>query len=101
MMIFMREPEMIMPVTCPECGIESLFSLAVAVAAHALLAEEPILLRGGCHRHEWDAGPLEREQLRKYLGLTPIRRGITSASKPAGHPISASSPPAYSVLRHI
>jgi hypothetical protein len=99
--ISMREPEMMMPVTCPECGTESLFCLAVAVASHALLAGEPILLRSGCHSHEWDAGPLEREQLREYLGLTPIRGGITPTAKPPEITIPPSSPPAYSVLRHI
>lgn len=90
-----------MPVTCPECGTESLCTLAVAIAAHALLSGEPILLRGGCHSHVWEAGPLEREQLREYLGLTPIPGGITPAAKPAGTAITASSAPAYSVLRHI
>ena len=92
---------MMMPVTCPECGIESLCTLAVAVAAHALLSGERILLRSGCHSHEWEAGPLEREQLREYLGLTPIRGGITPTTKSAEIAISASSPPDYSVLRHI
>jgi hypothetical protein len=90
-----------MPVTCPECGVESLCTLAVAVAAHALLSGERILLRSGCHSHEWDAGPLEREQLREYLGLTPIRGGITPTAKPADVTTSAPLPPAYSVLRHI
>jgi hypothetical protein len=76
-----------MPVTCPQCGIESLCSLTVAVAADALLAGESVLLR--------------REQLREYLGLTPIRRGITPTAKLPEITIPPSSPPAYSVLRHI
>jgi hypothetical protein len=95
----MREPEIMMPVTCPECGRESLCTLAVAVAAHALLAGEPILLRSGCHSHEWEADPLEKEQLREYLGLIPIRGSITPALRPLTTP--ASPPPDYSVLRHI
>jgi hypothetical protein len=96
----MREPEIMMPVTCPECGIESLCTLAVAVAADGLLAGESILLRCGCH-HEWEADPLEREQLREYLGLTPLCEGITPSAKPSGNAMPASSPPDYSVLRHI
>src|SRR5258708_21829930 len=31
----MHEPQIMMPVTCPQCGIESLCSLTVAVAADA------------------------------------------------------------------
>jgi len=96
----MREPELMMPVTCPECGIESLTTLAVAAAAHALLAGEPIFLGSGCHSHSWEAGPLEREQLREYLGLIPLRGSITPAAQSPGHVSSAFSPPAYSVLRH-
>jgi hypothetical protein len=92
---------MMMPVTCPECGMESLSTLAVAAAAHALLAGEPVLLRSGCHNYSWEAGPLEREQLREYLGFIPLGGSIAPAAKPPGHETTAFSPSAYSVLRHI
>jgi hypothetical protein len=97
----MREPQMMMPVTCPECGFESLSTLAVAAAAHALLAGEPILLRSGCHHHSWEADPLEREQLREYLGFIPLCGSFTRTAIPPGHVTSTFSPSAYSVLRHI
>jgi hypothetical protein len=99
----MREPEVMMPVKCPECGRESLCTLMVAAAADALLRARPISLRAGCHAREWEADALEREQLREYLGATCIRG---STAHPANRPEHAqrgappASLPAYSVLRH-
>jgi hypothetical protein len=90
-----------MPVTCPQCGIESLCTFAVAVAADALLAGESVLLRSGCHSQQWEAAPFEREQLREYLGLIRIRGGITPAAKSSSNAMLVPSPPHYSVLRHI
>jgi hypothetical protein len=78
----MSEPEVMMPVRCPECGGESLCSLIVAVAADALLAGRPVRLRVDCHGREWEANSSEREQLREYLGATCFRLG--GAAPPFG-----------------
>jgi hypothetical protein len=81
----MREPEVMMPVRCPECGRESLCTLIVAVAADALLAGRQILLHADCHGREWEAGLSDREQLRECLAelvfATPEdrRHAMTSA----------------------
>lgn len=63
----MREPEVLVPVTCPQCGQESLTRLAVSVVADALLAGTRLPLRSKCHARVWDAGDLELEQIREYL----------------------------------
>jgi hypothetical protein len=81
--IAMIEPEVMMPVICPECGRESLCALTVGVAADALLAGKPISLHADCHRREWEADLSEREQLRGYLGATCIR-SATSLPEQAG-----------------
>jgi len=97
----MSEPEIMIPVTCPECGKETLCTLVVAVAADALSGGGSIPLRSSCHNQEWDADLLEREQLREYLGSTSIRGGVTL---PAGQPANtkpATSLPQYSILRHF
>lgn len=77
----MSEPEVMMPVRCPECGVESLCTLIVAVAADALLAGRPILLHADCHGREWEADLSEREQLREYLGATCIRTNERAPSR--------------------
>jgi hypothetical protein len=69
----MSEPEVMMPVRCPECGGESLCTLIVAAAADALSAGRTVLLRTDCHGREWEADSLEREQMREYLGATCFR----------------------------
>jgi hypothetical protein len=97
----MSEPEVMMPVICPECGRESLCSLTVAVAVDALLAGRPISLHADCHPREWEADFSEREQLQEYLGATCIRSTTTLPTNRPVHPRRATPPasrPAYSVF---
>jgi hypothetical protein len=95
------EPEIMIPVTCPECGKETLCTLVVAVAADALLGGGSIPLRSSCHNQEWDADLLEREQLREYLGSTSIRGGVTLPTGQSANMKPATSLPPYSILRHL
>ena len=96
----MIEPELMMPVTCPQCGRESLFALTVAVAADALLAGRPIVLHVDCHSREWEADLSEREQLREYLGTVGIRSSNVVATSRKEQPPHAAPPTshAYSVF---
>ena len=98
----MIEPELMMPVTCPQCGRESLFALTFAVAADALLAGRPIVLHVDCHSRDWEADLSEREQLREYLGTVGIRSSNVVATSRKEPPHAAPPPTshAYSVFLH-
>jgi len=63
----MGEPEVLVPVICPQCGGESLKRLAVSVVAEALIAGTFLRLSTACHCAEWDATAVELEQIREYL----------------------------------
>jgi hypothetical protein len=71
----MREPILKFPVTCPDCALESLSELPIAVIANALLTGKGIRLHSNCHDHYWTATFTEREQLRRSLrALNPETR---------------------------
>jgi hypothetical protein len=63
----MQEPTLKFAVTCPDCALESLAEIPIAVVANALLTGKSIRLRAGCHDQYWTATFLEREQLRRIL----------------------------------
>jgi len=63
----MPEPLLKFPVTCPDCALESVSELSIAVIATALLTGKGIRLHSNCHDHYWTATFTEREQLRKSL----------------------------------
>jgi hypothetical protein len=63
----MPDPPMRIPVTCPECALESLFELSIAAVASALLTGKTIRLHAGCHDIYWTATFVERERLRQTL----------------------------------
>ena len=66
----MDEPTVRFPVTCPECGRETLGVYPVADVASALLTKtEPLMLSVICHPElSWPASERELEQIREYLG---------------------------------
>ena len=68
----MHEPEVLVPVTCPQCGKESLVRLSVSVAAETLIAGTRLRLSTACHPVEWDATRVELEQIREYLAAPCI-----------------------------
>jgi hypothetical protein len=61
----MPDPSMQIPVTCPECAMESRTALSIAVIASALLTGNSIRLYAGCHDIYWTATFVERERLRQ------------------------------------
>ena len=65
-----EQPTVRFPVTCPECGKETLGVYSVADVASALLTKtEPLILSVLCHPDlSRPATPLELEQIREYLG---------------------------------
>jgi hypothetical protein len=65
--IKMQEPTLKFAVTCPDCALESLAEIPIAVIANALLTGKGIRLRASCHDQYWTATFLEREQLRRIL----------------------------------
>jgi hypothetical protein len=64
--------DVVFPVTCPKCRKESLSSLPAATINLALLAEERLTLRSGCHGIEWQASARETQQIREYLWAAQI-----------------------------
>lgn len=68
----MREPILKFPVTCPNCALESVAELPIALIANALLTGKGIRLHSSCHDHYWTATFAEREQLRKSLRMLKL-----------------------------
>jgi hypothetical protein len=68
----MQEPTIKFSVRCPDCAMESLSEIPIAMIANALLTGKNIRLYAGCHDQYWTATYLEREQLRKTLGTMTI-----------------------------
>jgi hypothetical protein len=68
----MREPTMKFAVTCPDCALESVLELPIAVIANSLLTGKGIRLYAGCHDQYWTATFVEREQLRKTLAALRV-----------------------------
>ena len=64
------EPTVRFPVTCPQCGKETLGVYPVAAVASALLTEtDPLILSALCHPDDsWPATQRELEQIREYMG---------------------------------
>lgn len=63
----MREPEVLVPVTCPQCGAESMTRLGVSWVADALIAGKALRLTTKCHSADWEASESEIEQIREYM----------------------------------
>ena len=63
----MKDPEVLMPIQCPECRQEWLEGFPVALVADALLSGNRLRIRSRCHGAEWHATAVEMEQIREYL----------------------------------
>jgi hypothetical protein len=64
----MNEPLVRFPVTCPECGSESIGIFRISDIAVALVESRKIQLYANCHARSWDASDAEQDQIREYLG---------------------------------
>ena len=78
----MREPEVLVPVTCPQCGTESVTRLGVSWVADALIAGTALRLAAKCHPVDWEASESEIEQIREYLMASCIDLHGASAAAP-------------------
>lgn len=63
----MPEPTLKFPVTCPDCALESVFEMPIAVIANGLLTGKAIRLHSICHDLYWTATFAERDRLRESL----------------------------------
>jgi hypothetical protein len=84
----MPEPTLKFFVTCPDCALESVSEMPIAVIANGLLSGKSLRLYSRCHDRYWTANFIEREQLRKSLAAFKIdtpsndeveRRGLAPA----------------------
>jgi hypothetical protein len=65
-------PNVVFPITCPDCNEESLSSLPAEAIERTVLTGEPILLRSACHKIHWQASGSEIEQLKEYLWVAKL-----------------------------
>jgi hypothetical protein len=68
----MPEPTLKFFVTCPDCALESVSEIPIAVIANSLLTGKSLRLYSHCHDRYWTATFVEREKLRKSLALLKI-----------------------------
>ncbi len=68
----MPEPTLQFSVTCPDCALESVSEIPIAVIAHGLLIGKTLRLHSNCHDCYWTATFIEREKLRKSLAALNI-----------------------------
>lgn len=60
------------PLTCPECGTESLAVLRIVAVTIAVKQWQSMRLYAPCHDIFWDASALELDQIAAYLGASWI-----------------------------
>ena len=68
----MPEPTLKFSVTCPDCALESVSEIPIAVIANRLLTGTILRLYSYCHDRYWTATFTERERLRKSLAMLNI-----------------------------
>ncbi|HTD75769.1 MAG TPA: hypothetical protein VK652_19740 [Steroidobacteraceae bacterium] len=68
----MPEPTLKFSVTCPDCALESVSEIPIAVIANSLLTGKSLRLYSHCHDRYWTATFVEREKLRKHLATLSI-----------------------------
>jgi hypothetical protein len=82
----MREPTLIFAVTCPDCALQSLSEIPIAVIANALQTGRSIRLYAACHDQYWTATFVEREKLRKTLASMKTDALHTSKNQSHANP---------------
>lgn len=63
-----EETPILLPVTCPVCGTESLTEYPVLVVMTALTRWHNMALYASCHEGSWDASSAEMARIRAFLG---------------------------------
>jgi hypothetical protein len=79
----MLEPTLKFSVTCPDCALESLSVMPIAVIANGLLTGQSLRLHSNCHDRYWTATFREREQLRQCLAELNLETGSHQTRAPA------------------
>jgi hypothetical protein len=85
----MPEPTLKFSVTCPDCALESVSEIPIAVIAGGLLSGKSLRLYSNCHDRYWTATFTEREQLRKSLAMLKIDTHARCNSRHAEQPAPA------------
>ena len=85
----MLEPTLSFSVTCPDCALESVSVMSIAVIAGGLLSGQSLLLHSNCHDRYWTASFTEREQLRKSLAVLKIDTHANRTARPAEQAVPA------------
>jgi hypothetical protein len=76
----MLEPTLKFSVTCPDCALESVSEMPIAVIANRLLTGKSLRLYSKCHDLYWTATFAERETLRKSLAVySPSGRAVRAS----------------------
>jgi hypothetical protein len=68
----MQEPTLKFSVTCPDCALETVSEMPIAVIANGLLTGKILRLHSHCHDRYWTATFTEREQLRRTLAAIKV-----------------------------
>lgn len=82
----MSEPTLTILVICPDCALESISEMPIAVIANGLLTGKSLRLYSHCHDRYWSANFTEREGLRKALAelnMQPLTHRAQSPAKQA------------------
>ena len=64
----MQDATVLLPITCPQCGLESLVEFPVIVVVAALTRWNQMALHAGCHDGSWNASPAELARIRSHVG---------------------------------
>lgn len=86
----MPEPSLKFSVTCPDCALESISEMPIAVIASGLLSGKSLRLYSNCHDRYWTATFTEREQLRKTLALLKVDTHASRLPRHAEPAVAAS-----------
>lgn len=86
----MPEPTLKFSVTCPDCALESISEMPIAVIASGLLSGKSLRLYSHCHDRYWTATFTEREQLRKTLALLKVDTHASRFPRQAEQAVAAS-----------
>jgi len=85
----MSEPTLKFSVTCPDCALETVSEIPIAVIAGGLLSGKSLRLYSICHDRYWTATFTEREQLRKSLAALKIDTHTHRHARQVQEPVSA------------